>query len=171
MKPDLLAVGKIAKPFGVGGEVVVQSFADSPARFGTLKYVYLGASAETAGKTSVCCTSIEPRGVRLLLGGLTDRSAAEEVVGHLLFVDETQRPKLPKGRFYVHDIIGLAVEDEAGNPVGNIEEVLKYPAHDVYVIRHGRGEILLPAVKEFVLSINPARGTMRVRLIAGMVDE
>lgn len=170
MKPDLLAVGRIAKPFGIRGEVVVQSFTDSPVRFRALKYIYVGISADSVRKTSVRCTSIEPRGVRLKLGDLEDRSAAESVVGHLLFADETQRPKLPKGRFYIHDIIGLAVEDEAGKALGKVDEVLKYPAHDVYVIRRGHAEILLPAVKEFVLSIDPVRGKMRVRLIDGMVD-
>jgi 16S rRNA processing protein RimM len=64
----------------------------------------------------------------------------------------------------------MRVEDEAGVPLGSVEEILKYPAHDVYVIRGPRGEILLPAVKVFVRSIDPTRGLMRVRLIEGMVE-
>jgi 16S rRNA processing protein RimM len=171
VRPDeLLAVGTVVKPFGVQGEVVVQNFADSPARFRTLTRVYAGTDAATARPVRVRCTSVERRGVRLRIEGIADRTAAEKMVGTLLFVDAGPRAALPRGRYYVHDIVGMRVEDEAGVPLGSVEEILKYPAHDVYVIRGPRGEILLPAVKVFVRSIDPTRGLMRVRLIEGMVE-
>jgi len=167
---ELLAVGKIVKAFGVKGEVVVQSFTDSPARFQKLAGVSMGTDAANATPVTVRCTSAEPRGVRLKIDGVEDRTAAEGVVGALLFVDDTGRAPLPRGRYYVHEIIGLRAEDEAGRPLGTVEDVLKYPAHDVYVIRGAQGEILVPAVKVFVRSIDLAHGRMRVRLIEGMVE-
>lgn len=167
---ELLAVGTIVKAFGIQGEVVVQSLADSPARFQKLDAVWAGKDAATAALIKIRCTSVEARGVRLRIEGVADRSAAERMIGTLLFVDRSRRVPLPRGSFYVHQVVGLRVEDEAGTALGTVREVLKYPAHDVYVIRGERGEILVPAVKEFVKTIDPARGLMRVRLIEGMVE-
>jgi 16S rRNA processing protein RimM len=167
---ELLAVGTIVKPFGVNGEVVVQNFADSPARFQKLDAVYAGKDAASARLVAVRCMSVERRGVRLSIEGVSDRTAAERMVGNLLFVDPSRRTPLRKGRYYVHDIVGLRVEDEAGKPLGTVQEVLKYPAHDVYRVHGERGEILIPALKMFVRTIDLPHGLMRVRLIEGMVE-
>jgi len=173
MKQDqeLLAVGRIVKPFGIRGELAVESLADSPDRFRTLREVYLGPDAETAHPERITRASIEPRGVRISLASVTDRTAAEQVAGNFLFVDARHRVKLPRGRYFVHQVVGLTVLDQEERVVGRIREILKLPAHDVYVVeRHGR-EIMIPAVKQFVLSIKPEAGVVRVRLIEGMVEE
>ena len=166
-----LAIGKVVKAFGVRGEIVVRSFADSPSRFERLKSVFIGPDEATAREIRVEGVRVEARGVRLKLAGTDDRTAAEKFAGTLVFVDGKNRVKPPRGRFFVHEVVGLRVLDETGRVVGAVREVLKLPAQDVYVIeRHGR-DILVPAVKEFVQEIDPVAGVMRVRLIEGMVEE
>ena len=66
--------------------------------------------------------------------------------------------------------MGLAVVDEQGVEQGTVREVLKMPAHDVYVVGGKGNEILLPAVKEFILKIDLRTRTIKVRLIEGMVE-
>lgn len=168
---DLLAVGRIAKAFGVHGEVVVESLADSPGRFRTVRAVHLGPDAENARPARIARVTIGPRGVRVALADVADRTAAEKIVGHFLFVDERHRVKLPTGRYFVHQVVGLTVLDQTGRVVGRVREVLKLPAHDVYVIEHHGRETMIPAVKEFVRSIEPESGILRVHLIEGMVEE
>lgn len=173
MKQDqqLLAVGRIVKAFGVRGEVVVESLADSPDRFRSVRAVYLGPDAATARPARITRAAISPRGVRVSIGDLADRKAAEKIVGHFLFVDARHRVKLPPGRFFVHQVLGLTVLDQDGAVVGRVRDVLKLPAHDVYVVEnHGR-DTMIPAVKEFVRSIEPESGVVRVHLIEGMVEE
>jgi 16S rRNA processing protein RimM len=85
-------------------------------------------------------------------------------------VDGRHRAKLPRGRYYVHDVVGLRVVDQQGTELGTLREVLKLPAHDVYVVARGEKEFMIPAVKEFVLEINPAERFVRVRLIEGMAE-
>jgi 16S rRNA processing protein RimM len=70
----------------------------------------------------------------------------------------------------VHDVIGLFVRDEQGNELGTLEDVLQYPAHDIYVVRGGGREIQIPAVKEFITAIDIHARSMTVRLIEGMVE-
>jgi 16S rRNA processing protein RimM len=68
-------------------------------------------------------------------------------------------------------VMGLTVLDQEGAVVGHVRDVLKLPAHDVYVIERHGGKILIPAVREFILSIDPEAGILRVHLIEGMVEE
>jgi 16S rRNA processing protein RimM len=105
------------------------------------------------------------------LEGVDDRNAAAGLVGQFLFVDSTHRVKVPHGRYFIHQVIGLAVVDDKGHPLGRVQEVLKLPGHDVYVIDHHGHEIMIPAVKEFIIRIDPMKGTMWVRLIEGMLEQ
>ena len=75
--------------------------------------------------------------------------------------------KLPDGTFFLADIIGLDVVDEAGNKLGILREVLSPSHQQVYVVA-GEREIMIPAVPEFVLETNIQDGYLKVRLIEGM---
>jgi 16S rRNA processing protein RimM len=174
---ELFAVGKIVKVFGVHGEVIVQPMTDVPGRFNTLKRVYIGTSGEGAAKSGeepaeamLEHARVEPRGVRVKLAGVNDRTAAGHLVGLLMFVDVRARVRIPKGRYFVHDLLGMSVIDQKGKRVGVLKDVLRLPAHDVYVIEGDGQEIMVPAVKEFITVIDLATRTMRVKLIEGMVQ-
>jgi len=167
---QLYAVGTIVKAIGIAGEVVVQPMTDFPERFRKLRVLWLGSVGEAVSEVGVEKAVVSAHGIRLKLRGIDDRSAAERVRGKLLFVDEARRAKLPKGRYFVHDVLGLAVRDEGGSDLGTVADVLRYPASDVYVVRGDRGEILIPAVKEFVRSVDLTARTMTVRLIEGMAE-
>ena len=166
-----MAVGTIVKAFGVRGEVIVQPMTDFPERFRKARVFWLGANTLSASKTGVESAVVSPRGIRLKLKGIDDRDRAEGLRGKLLFIDEAASTPLREGQYFVHDMLGLAVQEESGRPLGEIADVLRYPANDVYVVRGGRGEILIPAVKEFIRSVDIASRTMTVRLIEGMAEE
>jgi 16S rRNA processing protein RimM len=158
-----LAVGKVVKAFGIRGELVARCYAGDPSRFTALRSVLVGREPGQARDIRIERVRADERGVCLKLAGVDDRNAAEKLVG--------QRVKLPRGTYFVHEIIGLAVLNQDGANVGRVRDVLKLPAHDVYVIeRHGR-DIMIPAVQEFVLGVDLEKGVMRVRLIDGMVEE
>ncbi len=166
---DLFAVGKVVKAFGIKGDVVIAPMTDSPHRFAALKHAYLGPSESTAQEVSITRAHIESRGVRLKVKGVNDRDAAEHIVGYLLYVDRRHRIKIPRGTYFIHDIIGLNVADEQGRVLGTVREVLRMPAHDVYVVGQDTREVLIPAVKEFILGVDLAERRMTVHLIEGMV--
>ena len=74
---------------------------------------------------------------------------------------------LEEGEFYVPDLIGMDVVTEDGKPVGKLTDVLSTGANDVYVVQ-GKEEHLIPAVKEYVRSVDMEKGAMTVHLIEGM---
>lgn len=168
---DLYAVGRVVKPFGVKGEVVLLPLTEDPGRFRTLRKVLVGRTPGTAREARLEATDIRRGGVRVRLSVSPDRTAAEALVGAFVFVAPSERRKLPQGTYFTHQIVGLVAVNESGEELGRVREVMKLPAHDVYVI-DGRGrEILLPAVREFVGAIDLAQGIIHVRLIEGMDEQ
>jgi 16S rRNA processing protein RimM len=175
---DLVAVGFIAKAFGIKGDVIVEPLTDVPDRFRSLERVYLVAEPLARGtangepmSTSITTVQAEQRGVRVRFGCAMDRTAAEKLVGLLVMVPPEEMVQLPPGTFFVHQIIGFRAIDEAGALLGTLKDVLRYPAHDVYVIAaEGKQDLLVPAVSEFVRNIDPAARTVTVRVIEGMQE-
>jgi 16S rRNA processing protein RimM len=151
--------------------VVLHLLTDSPSRFRSLKHAWLGGTDQSAVEVTIERAAIDPRGVRLKLNALNSRTEAEAVRGQILFIDERDAVRLPKGRFFIHEIVGMEVRDIKGQFLGTVDDVLQYPAHDVYVVRGSGREIMIPAVKEFVTTIDLNSRTMTVRLIEGMVEE
>jgi 16S rRNA processing protein RimM len=168
---DLLAVCKIVKAFGVRGDVVGQSMTDSTGRFKSLARVFVGRTPGKAAPATVERVQVGPRGVRLKIAGVNSRGAAEHLIGSFLFVDAAHRVRLPKGRYFVHEIVGLTAFGEDGTRLGVVKDVLKLPAQDVYVIAGARGDILVPAVKEFITAVDVKGRAIRVRLIEGMDEQ
>jgi 16S rRNA processing protein RimM len=168
---DLLAVGEIDKAFGIRGELVVKLLTDSAERFRGLQTVRVGRTARTSRPAALEVVAVEAKGVRVRLQGVDDRTSAEALRGYLLFVDRAHRVELQPGRHFVHEIVGLAVEDERGVRHGRVKDVLKLPAQDVYVIVDGEREFMLPAVREFIRGIDLDAGLLRVHLIDGMLEE
>jgi len=167
----LLVVAKFVKAFGIKGELVAEPMTDDLSRLGRLKRAFVGQKESAVQETSVSLVHREPRGVRLKLAGVDDRTAAERMVGAFLFVNEADAVHPPKGRYFIHDVVGLQVIDQQRGSIGTVTEVLKLPAHHVYVINTGTRDVMIPAVEEFVKEIDVKTGTMHVRLIEGMLEE
>jgi len=168
---DLLAVGRIVKAFGIRGEIVVQPMTDSPERFRELRSVLMGKEAGSVREVHIEESSISHRGVRVRIAEITDRTAAERVVGSFLFVDSEHRLRIPRGRFFVHELVGMSVLDEEGRVRGVVTDVLKLPAHDVYVVEHKGGEFMIPAVREFIRDIDVEQRILKVRIIEGLTGD
>jgi 16S rRNA processing protein RimM len=109
--------------------------------------------------------------VLLKLQGIDDRDAAEAQRGAMVEVPEREAWKLPRGRFYWHQIIGLRVRTPEGRELGTVKEILETGANDVYVVDTERGEMLVPAIKDVVKGIAPHRGVMTVEPLPGMEPE
>jgi len=75
--------------------------------------------------------------------------------------------KLPKGHFFISDIIGARVVTEDGTEIGTLADVMEMPAQNIYLVK-GEREIMIPAVEEFILKTDVKNGVITVRLIEGM---
>ena len=102
------------------------------------------------------------------LEGVDTVEKAMRLKGKILAVDRAQI-KLPTGRYFLADLMGLKVLDAAtGEDLGTIEDILTPPAHNVYVVRGNEKEYLIPAVPAFIAETNVENGYIRVNLIEGL---
>ena len=168
MAGSLYAIGRVVKAFGIRGEVVVEPLTSVPSRFSTLRSVLVGRTPEQTRPLGIGDVRVEARGIRIRFSEIGSRNDAETLVGLFLFVTEEQRVRLSPGSHYVEDLIGIDVVNESGEQVGVIKEVMKLPAQDVYVVEHEGKDIMIPAVREFILSIDVRKRRMVVRMIDGL---
>ncbi len=165
MKQQYLEVGKITNVHGLMGEVRVQPWADSPeflCRFPTL-YV-----DKTHWPIKVERARVHNNMVILKLEGVTDVNSALAMRNAVLYIDRKDA-NLPEGSFFLADLMGMEVRDaESGAVLGKIADVLTLPANNVYVVRGGEREWMIPAVDEFIAEINLDEDYMRVNLMEGL---
>ncbi len=110
-------------------------------------------------------------GYVLGLDAVHNRTQAEQLRGKSLTVPESELPQLDRDTFFYFDIIGMAVHLANGKELGRIEEILSAGGNDVYVIRGQGSEVLIPAVREYVVDVDVERAVMEVSLPEGYVEE
>lgn len=184
----LITVGEIGAPHGVKGEFRVHPVTDFPDRFARTRELYVVPPGPAREGDDAAARKYLVRGARptgggpgkgaggggsgpwiMCLDGVTDRDEAAALRGALLKVPEEQLTPLPDGHYYLFQIIGLRAVTADGRPVGNVVDVLKYQANDVYVVRPAAGgeaggsarnrgkrpaDYLVPAIHEAVAEID-----------------
>lgn len=167
-KQKFLVVGEVLKPFGYRGEVKIKVLSDYPNRLLKHKTVYIGPQARAYPVERARLHS--PYIVMKFVGFDTDLSVAK-LRGELIQIPEAEAAKLKKNQFYHHQIIGLNVVSEDGEPLGTLAEILETGANDVYIVRTAEGkEILLPAIKSVIKKIDLEAHTMTISLVPGLVE-
>lgn len=162
-----VTVGEVLTTFGHRGEVKVRPETDSPEHFQKLEQVRLVGGEADGRMLRIEKARLHKRAVIIKFAGIDDMSAAETLRGAEIRVRESQLMPLERDQYYIHDIIGLDVITTDGRRLGKIKEVIRSPANDVYVTDRA----MIPAVKEFVVSIDLQEKRMVVRPVEGLVQE
>jgi 16S rRNA processing protein RimM len=172
-EPDLfashqfLAVGKLHRPHGVRGEMVMEVITDFPERIRPGMQVYVGDERQLLHIRQ--CRPVV-NGMLVLFEELDTSEAAGEWRNAIVAVRADEIPPLPDGEYYHHQLLGLQVVSDTGLELGRVTQILETGANDVCVVRSEDGrEVLIPMVEEFVLGIDPAAGMMRVHLLEGLL--
>ena len=109
--------------------------------------------------------------VILKFEGIDNINDVEKYKGSNLYVTRDQAVKLQKDEYFIADLIGLSVIAQEHNLQGTLKDVMETGANDVYVIELSDGrELLLPAIKECVLSVDLEKGEMKIHLLDGLLD-
>ena len=153
---DYLCIGTVAKPQGVKGEIKILPQTDDLARFDMLKRVYF---LENGVYREYRVTTGRHDGAfgYLRLEDIGERNAAERLRNREVFVARADAVQLPEGRYFIADLIGCQVQDDQGNPLGVLSNVLQRPGADVYEVR-GKPGFLFPALKEVLAQIDVEKG-------------
>ena len=145
---SLLCIGHIAGAHGIRGEVRIAAHTADP-----LAIADYGQLLLKDGRTlTIRKARLASKGVVATLAGITDRNAAEALVGQELFLPRDALPEPEEEAYYHADLIGLAVTDTDGAPFGTVHAVHDFGAGDVLEISPAEGgeSILMPFTREAV---------------------
>ena len=95
--------------------------------------------------------------------------AALSLKGAILYA-QREDFKLDDGEFFLTDLIGLDVIDvDNARIYGKVKDIINRGASDIYVVDTPNGERMIPAVDEFIISVDLSKGVF-VRVIEGLLD-
>jgi 16S rRNA processing protein RimM len=177
-----IVVGRIGRPHGIRGEVVIGVRTDEPdLRFAVGATLDARSTSDNAGPENgaggerLTVASVRWHSGQLLVAfaGITDRTAASELTGSWLSVDSSQLPDTgDPDEFRDYELIGLSVRTCAGDPVGVVTDVLHY-GQDLLVVRRQDepgGEALVPFVKAIVPEVDLRAGVVVIDPPPGLLD-
>lgn len=169
MRKRYLEAGRIVATHGVRGEVRAEPWCSTPEfllQFGTLYF------DKGAGARRVLSARRHKSMVIFRLEGIETVEQAIPLLRQVIYIDREQ-VQLPEGHYFEQDLIGLAVCDaQTGREYGTLTSVGHTGANDVYGVTPAQGgEVLIPAIREVVRSVDLDAGVMTITPLKGLFDD
>jgi len=161
-------MGEIVGVHGLRGALKIRSYADSPMLFEAGLTFYLASPDGHVQSRCVDWAKPHGKGVLMAIAGVADRETAETLIGSRILVDRSLLPDLEEGTYYWFELIGLSVYTPRGRYLGKVETIMPTGSNDVYVVRDGEAEILVPALTSVVQAIDIDQRRMEVDLPEGL---
>lgn len=157
----MVVMGKVVGAQGILGWVKVQTFTEYLD--GLLDYDTWYVGNEQAWRPlQVLEANVHGKVLIAKLEGVIDRTAAEKYKGQLIAVPRAELPEQPEGEYYWSDLIGLSVENLAGEKFGTVDSLLETGANDVLVVKGERGETLMPFIASVIQQVDLKNRLIRV---------
>jgi 16S rRNA processing protein RimM len=159
-----LPIGKVFKAHGLKGHLKVLPYGETLSTLVAEEEVT--ACLEDGSEISLTITEIRPhqKSFLLLSREISRVEDAHRFIGAKLCVPESRLPSLDSDEFYWYQLIGLEVVNTDGTKLGILEAIIETGSNDVYVVRRGGEEILIPATQEVVHEVDLQRRLMTVEL-------
>jgi 16S rRNA processing protein RimM len=160
-EPVFLAVGKLRRPHGINGEILMDVMTDFPERLHAGKTVFIG---DEHRPLEIAHVRQADRTLLVTFDGYENSDQVGELRNKIVFVRADSIPELPEGEYYHHQLLGLKVVEESGRELGFLSEILETGANDVYLVVDPDGnETLLPAIESVILGVDLDRQEIKVR--------
>jgi 16S rRNA processing protein RimM len=167
-EPEFLVIGKLGRPHGLQGEILMVVYTDFPERIQPGVTFYVGPHYQPI---KLIKRRPHSRGLLVTFEGYRTREKIAENRNQLVYVRTSDRPALDPGEYYHHQLLGLEVVDENDKVLGSLASILETGANEVYVVRSNGAEILVPAIDSVVLDIDLEHKQIRVHLPSGLLPE
>ena len=163
---EYLPVGVVTRSHGLKGEVVVDIEPGADQSLGGLPNLWILEGDEPRPLTLLRIQAISRRLV-FRFEGYKKREQGDTLRGKTLWV-RSEDLEVSEGAVSVRELLGFEVRLEDGSLLGELTDVLRTGANDVYVVRGDRGEWYLPVTGEVVLSLDSEARRAVIRLLPGM---
>ena len=161
-----LVVGRIGRAHGVQGEATIELRTDDPeTRFAIGQTVTLedGRSLKISGNRW------HNQILLLSFSGIKDRNQIEELRDQLLYAEVDTNNTQP-GEYHFQQLIGCEVLLPAGDKLGLVSEIVQLPGQDLLSVSTQKGEVLIPMVKQIIISIDVDKKIIKINPPEGLLD-
>jgi len=152
--PEFVSVGRIGKPHGIRGEVVVEVLSDVAERFAVGAEVDIVDRGGERRRIRIAASRIGQGKAIVLFEGLETREQAEELRDSGLEIDRRTVPLAPAGAFYYFELIGCLCEDMQTGELGEVERVIDDGGGLLLEIRGESKNLLVPFVSEYLREVD-----------------
>ncbi len=166
-EPVFVIIGKLRRPHGLRGEMIMEIHTDYPERFSVGNTIRIGFQ-----QTPMVIRSIRPHREFVLISfeGYNNPEELGDLRNQYVYIDATEIPDLPAGDYYHHQLIGLQVINENDHHIGKVIEILVTGANDVLVVQQSDNkEVLLPYVSKYLIEVNLDDGYLKMMILPGLV--
>ena len=170
MKKEFLEGGRVCNAHGVRGLLKAEAWCDSPKVLAMQKRIFFAEKDGNMKECKVTRGSVASGFVLLGLEGIETREDAIALKNKVFYLKREDIP-VPEGAYLIADLIGLPVIDiDSGRRYGTVADITEVPRGQMYTIQTESGEVLFPAVKEFLKDIRPDEGIF-IRPIPGFFED
>jgi len=164
-------VGILGKTHGLKGELKFRPDVPDSDLVDHLRHVHTGADSPEAPPRMVA--GLRGHGQRLILKlqGVDRVEDARRLTGQILLARLDDFPRLPEGEYYWFQIQGLGAYDEDGRFYGTVEEIIPTGSNDVYVVRDGGRELLLPVIEDVIKQIDLDQHKLIFHAVEGLLED
>lgn len=165
-----VVVGIALKTVGLKGGLKIKPLTDNPGRYAEGARLWVSGEKEPV---SLTIASVRDGGkdLTVFFEELNTIEEAEKFRGKELYVPESEVPPLPEGEFYQFQILGLDVFTSSGRLLGKVKDIIEAGEKDVYVVRGGGKEYLIPVTDDAVDEIDVEGGKITLRPLKGYIPE
>ena len=169
--PQWLIVGRVGKPHGVHGDVLVEILTDFPERLADGVEFGLGDEGGPTENHRVFRVRFHKGRWLLSVAGVRDRAVVESWRGRCLFLPEQSLDELPEGYYYEHHLVGLSVVSVAGEPLGTVTGVDPGGVQALILVRRDHREFMVPYVAEIVREVDLENRRIVLDPPRGLLDD
>ena len=164
---EMITIGEVSKPHKRDGAVKVHILSDFPERFLDLKRVFLEKEPEIK-RVFVEAVNLQKNFVIIKFKEVNTLDEAKKLMGFYLKLPMKEAVQLPKGHYYLHQLLGIDVFTDTDEYLGQLVEIITTGSNDIYMVQRDNHEILLPAIHQVVKTIDLDQGRMVVHLLEGL---
>lgn len=165
----LLLIGRVIGPHGLRGLLKVESYARSEDSLLTAGRIYLRQCPGKISEYKIISAVPHKGGSLIRLEGLDSTGQAEVYRGAEILI-RREAVSRDKDEYFWHELIGLRVYLETGRYLGTLKDILPTAGNDIYVVREGKEEFLIPAIYDVVKTIDLENGEMIISEVEGLLD-
>jgi 16S rRNA processing protein RimM len=167
---NLLLVGKVIRPHGLDGSLRIRSYAQSAESFLDAGNVFLKSDKDEMRKCKVLSIKPHKSLFLILLQGLRSPEEAERYRGAEIFIRKDLLEQKGEEEYFWFELIGLEVFLNSGQYLGKLTDIIPTGSNDIYVVKKGGKELLIPAIHEVIDEIDVENKKIIISEMEGLLN-